>query len=573
MRPRIHPLWGLALAAIALRLVLFLGRGDYIAFDEGWYLLLGHNLMTGEGYTLSGLRHVALSPLFPILAGALEYVTNDIVWAGRVVAAIASGLLVVPCWFIALRLGGRTAAIIAAAFVAAMPSLAAFVAPFWIGWDLWVGAEPVLHIFLYSAIALCMRAVATRRAVDGLAAGIAFGLAYLARPEAVITAGVAGLVIVAVVMMRRDLRRSLPAVALIAAGFLVPAVPYWLFLHDALGRWTLTGRDVAAVPAIQSAATAPAGGSRVIDDMLWDGDAAEYTRTLYSLDASGTRLANGYWGIPVATPVTPPPLQAAPASPVADTAAARQETPSSSLRLPLLYVRALGRVAPPWVWLLFALGLVTIRRRRAVAHAVLAIPVVATSLLVAAVVAVDPRTQLVVVPMVVIYAALGTRLAGHYVRRMAQPGVLRRGFPTMVIAACVVAVMLGISARRLYLSLSVGSPHHIVGTANAEVGRTLQSLLPEGQPVMSWHPAIALYARRDWRVLPAADFAGIVRYSAAIGSRYIVLSPYYPGPRLLGEESADYLVIDAPPETASAGQWTLQLSRRDGSLVSGTLKR
>ncbi|HSJ08452.1 MAG TPA: hypothetical protein VK928_01025, partial [Longimicrobiales bacterium] len=280
-------------------------------------------------------------------------------------------------------------------------------------------------------------------------------------------------------------------------------------------------------------------------------------------------------------PAQPPPAPAQPTpapapAPSAGDANAPPDSvadaPASALRIPLLYVRALGRVAPPWVWLLFALGLLAIRRRRAAPHALLLAPVAVTSVLVAAVVAVDPRTQLVVVPLVAIYAALGTRVAGHYVRRMAQPGLLRRGFPTTVIAACVVAVLLGISARRLYLSLSVGSPHHIVGTANAEVGRALQSLVPDDQPVMSWHPAIALYARRDWRVLPAADFAGIVRYSAAIGSRYIVLSPYYPGPRLLGEESADYLVIDAPPETASAGQWTLELSRRDGSLMAGTLK-
>jgi len=52
----------LTVAAIALRLLMFLGRGDYVAFDEGWYLLLGRNLLNGDGYTLAGLRHTVLSP-------------------------------------------------------------------------------------------------------------------------------------------------------------------------------------------------------------------------------------------------------------------------------------------------------------------------------------------------------------------------------------------------------------------------------------------------------------------------------------------------------------------------------
>ncbi|NIQ52338.1 MAG: hypothetical protein GWN71_02350, partial [Gammaproteobacteria bacterium] len=75
-----------------------------MAFDEGWYLLLGRNLFAGDGYTLAGLQHVTLSPLFPLLAGLLDLVLHDAVWAGRVVAAVSAGLLVVPCWFLFRRL-------------------------------------------------------------------------------------------------------------------------------------------------------------------------------------------------------------------------------------------------------------------------------------------------------------------------------------------------------------------------------------------------------------------------------------------------------------------------------------
>ena len=80
MRSRLPPIAGVTLAAVLLRLVLLLGRGDYLAFDEGWYLLLGRSLWMGQGYELIGTPHVTLSPLFPALAGAVGRAIGDWVW-------------------------------------------------------------------------------------------------------------------------------------------------------------------------------------------------------------------------------------------------------------------------------------------------------------------------------------------------------------------------------------------------------------------------------------------------------------------------------------------------------------
>jgi len=559
-------------AAVALRLLMFTGRGDYIAFDEGWYLLLGRNVFDGDGYTLSGLRHVALSPLFPLLAGALGSVIDDIVWAGRIIAALAGGLLVVPCWHIAQRLGGRTVAMTAASFVAAMPSLAPFVAPFWIGWDLWVGAEPVLHLFVYAGIALTLRTLATRHAPDGALAGLCFGLAYLARPEAVIAGGIAGMIAVCAALLRRDVRRSALPVALIALAFACTAAPYWIYLHDALGRWTLTGREVAAAPALRDAAAGSTSGSRVIDDMLWDRGGATYIETLYALDASGTRLANGYWGVPDtsrARIVLPPSAAPAPATPQRATGPAPAPAPPSRVSL---YVQSLGRIVPLYVWSLFLLGMLRIRRRRLLSHVLASAPIVATSALVAIVVAVDPRTQLVIVPLVAIYAARGTLLLGHVVQRTVPPESLRRRFTTLLIAGSVTAVLFGICARRLYLSLSLGSPHHTVGAANRAAGTALRDVVPADMPVMSWHPAIALFADRDWRVLPHAPLDAIVRFAAVSGSTHILLSPYYPGPRLLGDDARDQVLLAVPPDAALAPELHVELVRSSGPLTTGTVR-
>ena len=47
-------------------------RGDYIVFDEGYYLLLARSLRAGHGFALNGLPHVALSPLQPLIVAGLS---------------------------------------------------------------------------------------------------------------------------------------------------------------------------------------------------------------------------------------------------------------------------------------------------------------------------------------------------------------------------------------------------------------------------------------------------------------------------------------------------------------------
>ena len=53
-------LWLVVVAALAFRLVLLMARGDYIVYDEGYYLLLARSLRAGHGFTLNGLPHVCL---------------------------------------------------------------------------------------------------------------------------------------------------------------------------------------------------------------------------------------------------------------------------------------------------------------------------------------------------------------------------------------------------------------------------------------------------------------------------------------------------------------------------------
>jgi len=615
-------LLALTAAAILLRLVLFLGRGHYVAFDEGWYLLLGRNFWSGEGYTLSGLQHVALSPLFPVLAGALDVLIGDAVWAGRIVAAASAGLLVVPCWFIFHRLAGRTTAVVACTFLALMPSLAPFVAPYWIGWDLWVGAEPLLHLFLFTGVAFFLRAWEGEHGSRPAAAGCgaAFGLAYLARPEAIVAFGFLGLV--AVLAARRRLRSRAVPIVLCAAAFAVTAAPYWSYLHDTLGRWSVTGRGIQVMPASRVGAGASGGASNTIEAMLWR-DESTYVRTLYSLNAAGTALANGYWGVRrsageageerggTAAADTPtiggaphaeiPGVDPPPSEPPATDSAAHTpgttdpSTPRAGPNDPAAagdglvesvarYVRSLGVVIPWYVWLFVAVGVATPwlagtrdtreytppgEARRPDLEALVAAPIVGTSVLIAIVVATDPRTQLFVAPLACFYAARGALAMSRALDRKMGAEV-RPLFATALVAGALALVLLATHARRLYFSLAVGSPHHIVAAENAVVGAALGEATPPDATVMSWHPAIALFADRDWRVLPLEPMQRIVRYARTEPRPYLVFSVFYP-PELLQAEEPHYLVVHVPADTPTSERWRIEVPQGREIVAFGRL--
>jgi 4-amino-4-deoxy-L-arabinose transferase-like glycosyltransferase len=576
-----HPALWLTLGAIVLRLIVFTSRGDYVAFDEGWYLLLGRSLFDGDGYTLSGLRHTTLSPLFPVLAGAMGTLLGDIIWGGRLVAALAAGLLIVPCWHLFHRLAGRQAALIGCLLVAVMPSLAPFAAPYWIEWDLWVGAEPLLHLFAFGGLALTLRALDRGRVLDYALAGASFALAYLARPEAILVFGLVGGAVGIMALAGRNAPRIARALVM-ALAFAATAAPYWLYLHDALGRWAISGRmvDLPAPRARADSTGAAAGAPRAssgIERMLWQDDNTPYVRVLYGLDASGTRLGSTYWGIPAELSDSAAAdleqraaarAAAAAATPPADSAArVTYGRPPGRWEL---YARSLGTVVPWFLLPFIVLGLPG-RRRALHSELLVVMPLVVTSIAVARLVGADPRTQLLIVPIAAFYAARGICRLGDVADLRAAGAGLRRGFVSALATAVLALVLVTTIGRWSVLGWTMGSPHHTVGAANRAAGAALAGIAPPTESVMSWHPAIALFADRDWRVLPYAPLHDIVGYANAIECEYILLSAFHPGSQLIRDLPRDHLVLHVPPGVASLDGWRVELSEGSDSHMVGRL--
>ncbi|MDP3773521.1 MAG: hypothetical protein Q8Q85_04575 [Gemmatimonadales bacterium] len=113
MRRHRQLLWVFA-GALLVRLVLLVARSDYVVHDEGYYLLIARNLAAGHGFSLNGLPHVALSPHQPLLVAGLTLAGMPLLWASRLLAAVAGALLVVPVAFLARWWYGERAGLAAA---------------------------------------------------------------------------------------------------------------------------------------------------------------------------------------------------------------------------------------------------------------------------------------------------------------------------------------------------------------------------------------------------------------------------------------------------------------------------
>ncbi|MDO8665379.1 MAG: glycosyltransferase family 39 protein, partial [Gemmatimonadales bacterium] len=291
---------GLAVGgALLLRLVLLHARGDYIVYDEGYYLLIARNLAGGHGFSLNGLPHVALSPLQPLLVAGLTLAGVPLLWASRLLAAVAGALLVVPVAFLARRWYGERAGLAAAFFAAASPALLTFL-PFFPGerWNLYFGSEPLFLLLGASAIVAAIRATDDGGWRWWMALGALVASSYLARLEG----AVLGLALALATLVSLATRGRLALLPRALAGALIAAAvvaPYLLYLHGVLGRWAVSGR-VQAAAAVEQATAEPGqgGGSDAVRAFVWGGDQEALWRTLYALDESGTRMASQYWGVP-----------------------------------------------------------------------------------------------------------------------------------------------------------------------------------------------------------------------------------------------------------------------------------
>jgi 4-amino-4-deoxy-L-arabinose transferase-like glycosyltransferase len=214
---------------------------DVITNDASAYLRSGASLWAGDGFRREGHPELHFPPLYPAVIGGLHRLLGDPQRAMVMATLMFSTALLLLVASLTRRLGGNRAAV-AATWVAALAAGLSDV-PVTSG----SGNEVVFVFLVLASIRLALVAhdrTSLARYGAALASGAMVGAAYLTRPEGLLYAPVAVLVLAApiVVFRARDRVSRLGAIGLIGLGLAVFVVPYASYLHTNTGTWELTAK-------------------------------------------------------------------------------------------------------------------------------------------------------------------------------------------------------------------------------------------------------------------------------------------------------------------------------------------
>jgi hypothetical protein len=261
---------GFILFAFVIRLYI-LRFHPPITGDGVWYATLGKNLISGN--FKEGLS-TYWPPLYPLLVGISSLLVNDLEYAGRFVSVLAGSLLVFPVYLLSRSIYSTRVAFLAVLLTVIHPILLAY--------STYLLTESTYTLALITAIAVGWLAISTEKKILFFLTGLAIGACYLLRPEAIgyvilvpISYCIAGLV-----YKEFQLKAASLNTLLLLAGFLLLALPYLLYLHEEMGRWTISGKLSVSLQTTDRNGKGGSralieGGTTTIADKYWAGSRSE----------------------------------------------------------------------------------------------------------------------------------------------------------------------------------------------------------------------------------------------------------------------------------------------------------
>jgi 4-amino-4-deoxy-L-arabinose transferase-like glycosyltransferase len=205
--------------------------------DGAEYARSAENLLRGAGFNGMWSRpEVIFPPLYPVLIAVVNLPTGNSEMAARLVSVICGVLLVLPIFYLGRKLYGPRTAILAATVVSIHPMLASIsVTGF---------SESTYLLFFAWGLYWSFESLWGRGWKAAAMAGLFWGLAYLARPEAFLLCGVLVAGLLAVELLGKERGKGFWKHAFCAViAFAIVATPYVIFLRVKTGHFRLEGKS------------------------------------------------------------------------------------------------------------------------------------------------------------------------------------------------------------------------------------------------------------------------------------------------------------------------------------------
>lgn len=224
-----------SIAALILRFIWIFHWPLSIESEGVYYARIAENLIAGRGYigAREAGKQLLYPPLYPMLiAFTTEFVRNS-EFAGRFVSVICGSLWIAPLMFVTRSVFDETAGVIAGIIAAFGPPMIAISGT--------VQSEPAYLVFQASGIFFALQIWSNGSKWNAYLAGVFFGIAYLARPEASIYVALTALFVFLFVRKGARFRTF----AHLAFAFGVTILPYVTWLSIQTGSPRLEAKSVS----------------------------------------------------------------------------------------------------------------------------------------------------------------------------------------------------------------------------------------------------------------------------------------------------------------------------------------
>ena len=483
----------LVLLGIAFKAFLLWQRANYIDPDEGYYLILARNLVSGSGYTLNGLPNIIFPPLLPFLIALFYFVVHNLQMSLGLVTAVSGGLLGFVIYKICRLKVSPGYSALGAFLVLFIFQLNAFIPinrPYI--YVLYRGSDILNTLLLCSVLFLVIRLIQTKKIIYSVGAGVLSSLAYLTRPEGFLlwSIVVALLIFLSVVKMARI---PLKLILGLILTFVCCSSPYAVYLRNTTGHWMLSGK-IAAGQEYRKALL------NVITNDDWE----PFNGVHYSINSDLLEMNDQYFGY--------------------HSTGRSSESGTMLSSRTVLENLSLSAVVPkvlfPYpLFIFFIIGLIDgvtqVIKKKSATDAIL-FSAFLYSLALIAVAYPIPRHHLFLVPVFCIYSLLGIRTLRSFLMKE-----LSRTISTMIVFSVVFFSFASDYIRYFDDSVITSKNFKIARQIDRDISEYLRT---RGcRVLMSIQPGFAVWAFSDWQVLPRADLTTLLKFASKKRVDYIVL--------------------------------------------------
>lgn len=240
-----------------------------------------------EGFDIRKIN-IINHPVFPVLIALFSYITSDWETAGRMVG-IVSGSLIAPVVFLISTSMGNSLK------VSAFSAIFVSVAPDFVISSFQVFNDTLNCLLLLIGVWQLTVAIKNGKKANFFFSGLSFVLAYLTRPDSIVPSFFVFLFLIYYLLKSVGIgKKSIAYFSLFAVGFAILAVPYLFYLRSQVGKWVITGRQIAAqtnLPALTGGGNYEDANYGLTEDLTLKGDVQK------RLEAEGADIRKGFIGM------------------------------------------------------------------------------------------------------------------------------------------------------------------------------------------------------------------------------------------------------------------------------------